>query len=1072
MIVKDWDHLTMSKHTYISNDLITQFLNHVSSSPEKLAILTSETSLTYQQLLIEVVRWKRLFNQQLNGPVVVCLQRTPRLLSVLLALQWLDITYIPIDMTMPLERVRAIIDDSQAQAILYDEVPNAIDYASLSCQTINLDQVERPLFVEGNDVYVPNQNAIVYIIYTSGSTGTPKGVAISRRALNNFFASMSQYFLNEDQALLLAITTIAFDISGLELYLPLWQQKTVFLASDSEHKDPFRISALLNDYPITLLQATPAMWTMLESLTWAGQSDFIALCGGEQLTQMLADRLLTKVHELWNMYGPTEATIWCALKRILPNEPITIGRPIDNMDMFVMDSSLQILPPDIKGELYIAGLGLAEGYVNNAELTQSRFIPYPKAPGGRLYRVGDIACTTLDGEIIVFGRTDNQVKLHGYRIELEDIEAQIKKVPEIKDCVVHIHNEQIVAHVCVNSVSTISEQMLLQQLSRFLPEYMLPKHIYFEEKLPLTISGKIDRNALLSRLVTHEKPAVVCTLTPLQAVITRIWQEELSCSSVGLDDNFFQLGGHSLLAARIIFKLSQALKKQVTLKAFYDAPTIKQLSQVIEQIQPDTVETSQLTSKMMNKRWSPLNDFQLLFWVSTIFEPSLKMLCLVDRKRIQGPLNKEALDFALQFAYQKHEALSYEIHRFYSAQRHQKQPAPKWIETKLIEDEHAELSLNASFDELYSQTPRTLNNVMLNARLFYLKNDQIELQVSLSHFVADDRSLEIFFQDLSDAYLHYVNQKPLNTKPLTHSPISYARHQHNLYHQHEKSDAAFWKHYLGDTGLFSFPAQDVIQDNTKSLMQFSTYIEMPELLIVKLHQFCGLHGVTISDVFCAAIGLSLRKSCQYQTPFSHKILMNIVKSTRDNPIYDKVIGCFLRINLIKLDLNGNLTLVDLAKQAQQSYLETIGHQRAPSLIKLASIGCIPRRRGLLRSWLISLVMRIVSIIAPLINMTSVLVDACKTLSSVQRDNHFIINVNILNSFVSDISNQKLFNRPCQKIPIHYYNVLAVKDVFDVNFFRYGVFNTPFMVISANLTPTFRQHFGETLLDVLRNETME
>ena len=525
-----------------TDDLITIFLNHVSSSPDHLAIMTTDTSLTYQQLFVEVVRWKALFSQHLQDRVVIHLERTPRLLSVILALQWLEITYIPVDLTVPIERLRVIIDNSQAQAILYD-APHHLDYSSLTCFKMDLAHIERPALndIALTDYQIPQHHTLAYIIYTSGSTGTPKGVAISRGALNNFLANMSHYFLKGNHELLLAITTVGFDIAVLELLLPLWQQKTLFLANNKQHKDPSSISKLLIEYPITLLQATPAMWSILENTTWTGQSDLVALCGGEPLPHGLAQRLLSIVAELWNMYGPTEATVWCALKKVQANEPITIGHPIDNMEMFVMDSSLKKLPPNVKGELYIGGFGLAEGYVNNDALTQSQFIPYPDVLGGRLYRVGDIACSTSDGELVVFGRTDNQIKLHGYRIELEEIEAQILTLSEIRECAVIVNKEQLIAYICSTSVPSLTENKLINHLSKHLPEYMVPKRVTFLEKLPLTPSGKIDRNVLakLSLLKTANSPKKT-KLTPLQSLVTQIWAEEFHLSTIGINDNFFE----------------------------------------------------------------------------------------------------------------------------------------------------------------------------------------------------------------------------------------------------------------------------------------------------------------------------------------------------------------------------------------------------------------------------------------------------------------------------------------------------------------------------------------------------
>jgi amino acid adenylation domain-containing protein len=1067
------------KLTPVRDDLLAKFLENVKLSPDSIAVITSDTSLTYQQLYLEVIRWKTLFSRYLHGRTIICLQRTPRLISVLLALQWHGITYIPVDLSIPIERLRSIIEDSQAQALLYDS-ENQLDYSSLACQQFDLAKITLPSLVT-NDVInsrLPRQNAIAYIIYTSGSTGKPKGVAVSRRAINNFLASMSRYFLKEEHALLLAITTIAFDIAALELYLPLWQRKTIFLANQEQHKDPFSLTTLLNSYPITLLQATPSMWKMLETVEWTGKSKLVALCGGEPLTQVLAQRLLTEVAELWNMYGPTEATVWCSLKRIQPNEPITIGRPIDNIEMRVMDASHHLLPPYVKGELFIGGLGLAEGYVNNQTLTKERFIACDDALNGRLYRVGDIACVTPDDEFIIFGRIDNQIKLHSYRIELEDIEAHILQIPSVRECATIVYNEQLITYLCLSEPTAFSEMELMNHLAATLPDYMLPKRVILLSKLPLSTSGKIDRKALPPpTMSTTSGITEVTELTPIQLSLIRIWAEELNIPSVGIGDNFFELGGHSLLAARIALRISQQIGKQIAISDFYHAPTVAQFAEVVERAKDGkNVESIRKKRDFTNSSWLPLNDFQLMLWFSKIVEPSLKKFNVVARKRIQGPLNKIALDLALQFVFQKHEILSYTISRFYPMQKRKATWSLQWIETPLVDcDEgNSESYLAKSFDDLfYHQSWRT-DAPMIAAKLFYLQDNQVELQISMSHLIADENSLAIFFHDLSNAYLFYAHHTTLNAKESLHPFKSYLVQEKDTIAKYAKIDSVFWKQYLQDAGLFYFPEKFIIQDMEKEQASFSTYLELPELVLIKLRKFCTKNQLTLNDALCAAVSLALVICCENDKEFPHKLVMNTVRSTRDDPEYDNVIGCFLRIHPIKLDLHEDKTLVGLSKQAQRSTLETTEFQRAASLVKLASIGQLPYRKGFLHAFLLSMITAIFSKLSRRAYLNAIILKACITLAFVKRKNAFLININILNNFFTDSSKQgkqSLFGRPNPTVPLHPYAINLVKNVFDVCFLRDNEQNKPFVVISSNLTVGFREYFGKTLLDILRAATI-
>jgi amino acid adenylation domain-containing protein len=1068
------------KQTDVKDDLIAVFLKNVASKPESIAIITTSTSLTYQQLYVEVTSWKALFSQQLHDRVVVCLERTPRVFSVLLALQWLEIAYIPVDPSLPIERLRRIIEDSQAQAILYDAPHHEHDYASLPCLQLDLANIERPVLSMQEATYTCSlkPESIVYIIYTSGSTGSPKGVAISRRALNNFLTSMSEYFLIEDRAFLLAITTIAFDMAALELYLPLWQQKTIFFANQEEHKDPLHINNILNNHPITLLQATPAMWKLLDDVGLTAKSNLVALSGGEPLTVALAQRLLSKVSELWNMYGPTEATVSCAIKQIKQDEPITIGRPINNMEMCVMDPSHRILPPDVKGELFVGGLGLAEGYVNDEAMTQSRFIPYADVLGGRLYAVGDIACATSDGEFIMFGRCDNQIKLHGYRIELEDIEAHIQTILGIRECAVIAFEEQLIAYLCPADVSQFSENALMSQLAVELPQYMVPNRIIYLEKLPLTSNGKVDRKALPRPCIATTKVrSDAAILTPTQSALLSIWTAELDHSSIGINDNFFELGGHSLIAVRIVAKISRQLEKQIDLKAFYQAPTILQLAEIIEKSNENQpVDFERKNALLKPGRRLPLNDFQLMLWISMVFEePKLKNISVVDRRRVQGPLNKEALDLALKRVCQKQGIFSYAINRFYPSQKKQIKQVVKWTETSLpdCDPRTTESLLKASLDELYYNTSWLTSKVMIIAKLFYLNDGNIELQVGMSHLIADEESLEIFFQELSSAYLYYEKDSILEVDDSPHPIISYTVHQNEVFARYGEIDAIFWKHYLEDTSFFSFPEKYIIKNVENDLPSSSSYIEIDESILTKLRAFCSLHYVNVSDVLTAAVGMSLKMCCEPVTTSQHKLFINTVKSTRDDPHFDNVIGCFLRVHPIKLDISQHdITLANLSKQAQLSSLETTEHQRASSLVKLASIGHLPRSKKLVKRFLIPIVLALCSRILKRGHINTTLISACKVLSAVDRQKGFVINVNILNNFFLN-SNQagekSLLGVPCQAVPMHSYHASVVQYVFDVCFLRDSHKNIPFVVVSSNLTPAFRQLFGKTLLRILQHE---
>ena len=1058
------------KRYSVQDDLLAKFLEHVAISPDKIAVMTTNCSLTYQELYIEVLHWKATLRRHIQDRTLVCLERTPRLLAVLLALQWLKITYIPVDPTTPLERIRTILDDSNTSSLLYDASDHP-DYDSVVETGLNLSMMtERASLLESSEPYQP-KHYVSYIIYTSGSTGKPKGVAISSEALQNFLSSMSLYFLQEDQALALAITTIAFDIAALELYLPIWNKKTLFLANQYQYKDPFQLVALLKKHPITLLQTTPSLWTMLLSIGWEGKKSLVALSGGEALNPSLAQQLLPKVSALWNMYGPTEATIWCSLKHIKPNEPITIGRPIAHMDMYVLDEDHRVLPPYVKGSLFISGVGLAEGYVNNEALTHEKFIRDKRVATGRIYQVGDLACSTEKGEFIVFGRTDNQIKLHGNRIELEEIEAHVLAYPGVLECAVSVYQEQLIAYLCLSDATTFSQDPLSRFLRLHLPEYMLPQRFIILHQMPLSLSGKLDRKALpVPEIATLTHLSSQQPLTETQAVLMRIWTEELRVPYIAIDDNFFELGGHSLVATRIIAKTFQLIGKKLSLHDFYTVATIEQCAILLEKMQRNSEDNDgNEPIKSWSSSYLPLNDFQLMLWMSRIFEPSLRRFNVVGRKRVQGPINKKAMDLALDLLLQKHEILSYAISRFYPIQKpHPKKPIV-WEETSLIDWDKTtyEAHLSSACEYLFYQQTWRKDKPFIVAKLFWLPDDQIEIHICMPHLIADDSAVALLFKELSNAYLYVAQKEALSFQVLSQSYKQYVLQQNDSMLQHAAEDAAFWKHYLKDSRLFYFPDEEVLRKKKNQRLSVSTQIEIPESVLLKFHLFCVNHQLTLSDTMSAAIGLSLLRCCHSKAvPYS--LFMNVVKSTRDNPQYDNILGCFLRLNTIKLDLKHCRTLLSLSKQVQQSTLETLPYQRAASLVKLAAVGHLPSTKKPFKVFFMSMVCFILSQVSPRFKLDATTLKACKKLSSVQRKNEFLINMNILKNFFEDGTqlNEPVFGRKTHPIPIYPYAIHQIDQVFDVCFHRNNDHNIAFVAITSNLRAQVQERFAQTLLTIM------
>jgi acyl-coenzyme A synthetase/AMP-(fatty) acid ligase len=414
-------------------------------------------------------------------------------------------------------------------------------------------------------------DTLAYVIYTSGSTGRPKGVSVTHRALANLLASLGRELSVSARDVWLSVTTFGFDIAAAELYLPLIAGGRVALATADEAADGVRLLARLKDSGATLMQATPWTWRLLLEAGWDRTPGLRVLCGGEALPRELADRLLERGSEAWNLYGPTETTIWSSAWRLAPApEPVSIGRPLANQRMYVLDAQLRPLPVGVPGELFIAGCGLARGYWRRPDLTAESFVPDPfAAAGGRMYRTGDRARRLHDGRLECLGRRDQQVKLRGFRIELAEVEAALAAHPRVSAAAVlalevRRGDRQLVAFVA-HGTSEPNATELRNHLKQRLPPYMVPPAIVLLDELPLTANGKLDRKLLAQSYDRGARSwrAFVPPRTPAEAFIARLWQDVLGVDEVGVHDNFFDLGGHSLLAMKVLAAIERRAGRRI-----------------------------------------------------------------------------------------------------------------------------------------------------------------------------------------------------------------------------------------------------------------------------------------------------------------------------------------------------------------------------------------------------------------------------------------------------------------------------------------------------------------------------
>ncbi len=570
------------------------FQEQVERTPEAIALVWKDQRLTYQELNAQANQLAHHLQSLGIGPeqrVGILLERSAQMVVALLGVLKAGGAYVPLDPHHPPARNAHILADAHIQVLLTQE--------NILCALPELESTVLCLDLQWQaaqeDPSPPPDHSdpthLAYVIYTSGSTGQPKGVQIEHRSLVNCLGSMRQQPGINPEDVCLSVTTISFDIAGLEIYLPLLVGATVVIAPQEVVANGQQLQELLEATSITWMQATPTTWRLLLATGWIGNARLKALCGGEALTPALAQDLVGKVAELWNLYGPTETTIWSAIARVTEESlmadqhkgSIPIGHPIQNTQIYVLDANLRLLPVGVRGEICIGGEGLARGYLNLPDLSAQKFVSHPFA-SGRLYRTGDSGRLLGDGRIEFLGRQDQQVKVRGFRIELGEIESVLEHHPQVRQAVVvreQMEEPFLVAYVVPVQANPSLNQDLRIYLQQRVPEYMVPAVFFQLESLPLTPNGKVNRRALPDPASLKSHPAAVLNhpQTEGEALIIRIWQQLLPAHEIGIHDNFFDVGGTSLLAVQVCNKLSQALHQTVTLVELFQYPTIHTLAE-------------------------------------------------------------------------------------------------------------------------------------------------------------------------------------------------------------------------------------------------------------------------------------------------------------------------------------------------------------------------------------------------------------------------------------------------------------------------------------------------------------
>ncbi|AJS59351.1 amino acid adenylation domain-containing protein [Paenibacillus sp. IHBB 10380] len=773
----------------------TLFEVQVDRNSEATALLFEGEQLTYAELNCQANRLAHFLITQGVGPeqiVALALPRSVEMVVGLLAVLKTGAAYLPLDPDYPSERINYMLTDAEPVCIISNtktaskfpeatKVPWIIldDTTTIEklkrCSDTNLSDADR--------ITPPLPLHPAYVIYTSGSTGKPKGVIVSNEGLTNFlFAMQDQLQLHENDRLM-AVTTVAFDISALEIYLPLLSGASIVIAQKVSIQDPPALTRMIEETGTTMMQATPTLWHALVAYDPDKLRDLKVLVGGEALPSSLKLALQELGCQVTNLYGPTETTIWstavtfpCEYAGTSP-----IGWPIWNTQIYVLDDSLQPVPPGVVGDLYIAGAGLARGYLKRPDLTAERFVANPFGqPGTRMYRTGDLARWLADGSIDYAGRADHQIKIRGFRIELGEIEAVLSQHQGVAQVVVVVREDQpgeqrLVAYVVPSEEASPESAELRQHVASSLPDYMVPSAFMMITELPLTPNGKLDRKALptpdLTVTVKGRGPR-----TPQEEILCDLFSEVLGLPYVGIDDDFFELGGHSLLASRLMIRIREALAVELGIGNLFEAPTVAGLVKRLDQAQ---IARPAVMPIALRPEEVPLSFAQQRLWFLHCLEGPSPTYNIPLVAHMTGELNREALQAALRDVVDRHETLR-TIFPEKSGTSHQLVMDAALVEPELIVVKMTENELPEALAAAVRHSFDLATEPAIRAQLFVLGSNEYVLLLLLHHIIGDGWSLTPLARDLTTAYTARCKGEEKTWSPLKVQYADYALWQHQL----------------------------------------------------------------------------------------------------------------------------------------------------------------------------------------------------------------------------------------------------------------------------------------------------
>ncbi|CRM74432.1 non-ribosomal peptide synthetase [Pseudomonas sp. 8 R 14] len=913
---------------------LPELLNQHTS--DNTALVWQDGSLTFAQLHTQANRLAHYLRDKGVGPdvcVAIAAERSPQLLVGLLAIIKAGGAYVPLDPDYPAERLAYMLKDSGVhllltQTALLDRVPSAEGVCVIAMDSLHLDSwpTQPPgLHLDGDN--------LAYVIYTSGSTGQPKGVGNTHAALAERLQWMQATYQLNDSDVLMQKAPISFDVSVWECFWPLITGCRLVLAGPGEHRDPHRIAQLVQAHGVTTLHFVPPLLQLFidEPLVPECTSLRRLFSGGEALPAELRNRVLAQLPavQLHNRYGPTETAInvthWQC--RAEDGERSPIGRPLGNVICRVLDEQLNPLPAGVPGELCIGGIGLARGYLGRAGLTAERFVADPLGEAGaRLYRTGDRARWSADGVLEYLGRLDQQVKLRGFRVEPEEIEARLLALDGIAQAVVLVRDAQLIGYYTAHAA--LDEQDVKAALAAELPEYMVPAQLMRLDAMPLSPSGKLDRRALPApvwQTREHIEPE-----TPLQQQIAAIWREVLGLATIGLRDDFFALGGHSLLATQIISRTRQACDVELPLRTLFEASELGAFAEQVGLIQASGQRNQQTAIATVDRSLPvPLSYSQQRMWFLWQMEPDSPAYNVGGMARLRGVLDVGRFEAALQALIMRHETLRTTFPSV-DGVAYQKVSAQTglrmdWQDMSALNEGEREQRLQQLADH-EAHTPFNLETgPLLRACLVKAGEREHYLVLTLHHIVTEGWAMDIFARELSALYEAFIDERLSPLAPLPVQYLDYSVWQRQWLESGERQrQLDYWTAQLGNEHpLLELPGdrpRPPVQSHRGELYRF----DLSDDLAARVRAFNAERGLTLFMTMTATLAVLL-----YRYSGQTDLRIGAPVANRIRPESEGLIGAFLNTQVLRCQLTGQMSVAELFEQVRHTVIEGQSHQDLP-----------------------------------------------------------------------------------------------------------------------------------------------